>query len=229
LPLVDGAAAPDPDTPLARRLWPRLTAADPVHWPLLDRALVVLADHGMATSTLAARLAASTRAAPPHVVLAALGTLAGPLHGGASRAVHRLFERAHRDEPTRALAQAVRERGRIPGVGHPVHRRRDPRHELLLTRLREGPPDPDRLATVEAVVATIEARADEAPNVDLALGAVTFVAGMDPAAGEVVFALARIAGWMAHALEEYRERPLRFRATGRYVERPLDPAAGVLP
>ncbi len=212
-----------PDAPLARRLWPRLTAAPVDGWVLLDRALVVLADHGMATSTLAARLAASTRAAPHAVVLAGLGALAGPLHGGASRAVHHLLVAAHQRGGPAAVAEALRERGRLPGVGHPIHRTRDPRHELLLEPLLDSDLDPGRLATVARVTEMITTRATGVPNVDLALGSLTFAAGMEPTSGELIFALARLTGWIAHALEEYAETPLRFRAVGRYVARPPAP------
>ncbi|MCF3965257.1 citrate/2-methylcitrate synthase, partial [Streptomyces fuscigenes] len=54
-------------------------------------------------------------------------------------------------------------------------------------------------------------------NVDLALAALTVAAGMDPEAGEAVFAVARTAGWIAHAREEYAEQPLRMRPSGRYT------------
>ncbi|MBX6388992.1 MAG: hypothetical protein IRZ08_08330 [Frankia sp.] len=89
---------PDADTgpepfPLARRLWTRLSplppTADRVH--ALNRALVVLADHELATSTLAARIAASARASLPACLLAALGTLDGGLHGGVSDLVHQML------------------------------------------------------------------------------------------------------------------------------------------
>ena len=55
-----------------------------------------------------------------------------------------------------------------------------------------------------------------APNIDFALGALTYAAGMDADAGELVFAIARSAGWLAHSLEEYEEAPIRFRPVGRY-------------
>ncbi|MEQ8841938.1 MAG: citrate synthase [Acidimicrobiales bacterium] len=209
---------------IAERLWVRLTTADPDQWPVLETALVILADHGMATSTLAARLAASTRAAPHAVLLAGLGPLAGPLHGAASKTVHMMFEDAEANGPDAAIAEVMRRDGRVPGIGHFIHRTRDPRHDLLFDALGEASVDTtvgeDRMDVVASVVARTSERITAAPNVDLALGAMTYITGMGPDAGEVVFAIARTAGWLAHALEEYDESPIRFRPVGRYVARP---------
>ncbi|MFB9840410.1 citrate/2-methylcitrate synthase, partial [Actinoallomurus acaciae] len=84
-------------------------------------------------------------------------------------------------------------------------------------------PDRDRLRVVEAVLAEARARRLPDPAIDVALGALAYVTGMVQGAGEAVFAVARTAGWLAHALEEYaREVPLRPRAvyTGPPPERP---------
>lgn len=205
---------------IADRLWSRLTADDPALADLLDLALILLADHGMATSTLAARLAASTRAAPHAVLLAGLGAVSGPLHGAASGVVHDLFEQAEADGPDAAIAAVIERDGKVPGFGHFIHRTSDPRHDLLMDALGEAPLPDDRLDVVAAVVARTADRIPVAPNVDLALGALTYTAGMQRSAGEVIFAISRTAGWLAHALEEYDEAPIRFRPVGRYEPRP---------
>ena len=204
------------DDRLARRLWGRLTPECVDSWPILDRALTLLADHGMATSTLAARLAASTRAGPYAVLLAALGAVAGPLHGAASRRVHLLFVNAERHGADAAIAEVMRRDGKVPGVGHFIHKTRDPRHDLLFDKLQSSGLDAARLTVVADVVARIADRIPVAPNIDLALGALTYAAGMHADAGELVFAIARSAGWLAHSLEEYDEAPIRFRPVGRY-------------
>lgn len=202
---------------LAERLWVRLTDADPTHWPVLDVALSVLADHGMATSTLAARLAASTRAAPHGVLLAALGAVSGPLHGAASRTVHHLFVDAQERGADAAIAEVMRRDGKVPGIGHFIHRQLDPRHEILLDAIADTAINDDRMDIVASVLSRTSTRIPVAPNIDLALGALTFISDMSPDAGEVIFAIARTAGWIAHALEEYDEAPIRFRPVGRYV------------
>ncbi len=218
MPMLPGAeVGPHGSDQLACHLWPRLTAHPDAPWPLLDRALILLADHGMATSTLAARLAASTRAAPHAVLVAALGALAGPLHGGASRSVHELFDDTERNGADAALAAIMYRDGRVPGIGHFIHKTRDPRHDLLFEAIADAPLDEFRLDVVASVVSRTSDRIPVAPNVDFALGALTYITGMAPTAGEAIFAIARTAGWLAHAIEEYEETPIRFRPVGRYV------------
>lgn len=205
---------------VAERLWSRLTEAEPTNAALLDLALVLLADHGMATSTLAARLAASTRAAPHAVLLAGLGAVSGPLHGGASGVAHQLFVDAEAQGADAALAAAIKRDGKVPGVGHFIHRTRDPRHDLLMDALADAALPDDRMDVVASVVSRTADRIPAAPNVDLALGALTYLTGMVADAGELIFATARTAGWLAHAVEEYDEAPIRFRPVGRYQPRP---------
>ncbi|MBT5137914.1 MAG: hypothetical protein HOM37_02525 [Acidimicrobiaceae bacterium] len=77
-----------------------------------------------------------------------------------------------------------------------------------------------RMDVVASLISLTSERIPVAPNVDFALGALTYIAGMAPDAGEVIFAIARTAGWLAHALEEYNETPIRFRPVGRYVASP---------
>ncbi len=214
LPAV--GTAPPGQVPLAQQLWHRLTANDDIDWPLLDLALVLLADHGMATSTLAARLAASTRGGIHPVVMAGLGTVVGPLHGGASRVVHHMFCDAAERGADSAIAEVLRRDERIPGLGHLIHKTADPRHDLLFDALGESKLDPERSDVVASVISRVSDRYIVAPNIDMALGAFAYMAGMDGDAGEVIFAIARTAGWIAHALEEYEEQPLRFRPVGRY-------------
>ena len=204
---------------LAGHLWVRLGPRRPRGLlPTLNSALVLLADHEMASSTLAARVAASTRADPYAVVMAGLGPLAGPLHGGASRAVRRLLESAAELGATAALAEAARAHGSWPGFGHPLYPNGDPRAQALLDELRDGAGSRRGMGHVEAVLTAARQRAEVAPNVDFALGALGHVADLAPESGEVIFTVSRMAGWIAHAIEEYEEAPLRFRA--RAVPRP---------
>jgi citrate synthase len=174
--------------------------------------LVVLADHELAASTLAARIAASTRADPYEVVLAGMAVVSGPLHGGANVLAHRLLLAAE-SGPEAALAEQLRTIGGLAGFGHPIHRSGDPRSALLLDAVE--PLAGRRWRLVETVMALAAARAPVAPNVDFALGAMAYAAGLPVGATEAVFAVARTAGWLAHAMEEYAEPPLRFRPRAR--------------
>jgi citrate synthase len=173
-------------------------------------ALVLLADHGLAVSTVAARVAASARAPLPAVLGAALGAADGPLHAGASRVAHAFLLQVLQDGPVGALAGLD---GRLPpGFGTVVHTRADPRAEALLDAL---PPGEVADAVPALLVHVLRAHGAGAyPNVDLALAAHAVVHGLGPGAGEFVFAVARTAGWVAHALEEYRAPALRFRVRG---------------
>jgi citrate synthase len=191
------------------------THAAAVPTAAVTAALVLMADHELATSTMAVRVAASARADPYDALLAGLATLAGPLHGGASQQAYELLVVAERDGVARALNDILRERGRLPGFGHTVYTHGDPRFDALLA-LAEPLLSDDRLAIVREVVALAAAHDVPLANCDLALAALSWGTGMPPDAGRTIFAVARVAGWTAHYMEELTERPLRFRARAVY-------------
>ncbi|MFE4373201.1 citrate synthase [Streptomyces sp. NPDC056835] len=221
--LVDALPAVGPprdgDGLLARRLWSRLTARDAGEPGVraLDMALSLLIDHDLAASTLAVRVAASARAHPYAVVSAGLGALEGPLHGAASGLAHRMLtDVLERGSAAAVVADHLRAGRRVPGLGHRLYPGRDPRAEALFTVVAELPGAGPVLAAAREVEATTARHVTLYPNVDLALAALSVTAGMPAEAGETVFAVARTAGWIAHAIEEYAERPLRMRPSGRY-------------
>jgi len=113
----------------------------------------------------------------------------------------------------RVVGDLLRRTGRVPGFGHFVYKTGDPRAVCLLDLVARGAPGSARLAVAEAVLAEMRRRALPEPNIDFALAVLKDVAGMISGAGEAVFAVARTAGWIAHAVEEYaRDVPLRPRA-----------------
>ncbi|NEE32939.1 citrate synthase, partial [Streptomyces sp. SID7982] len=93
----------------------------------------------------------------------------------------------------------------------------DPRAAVLFELLADVPQAAGALAAAREVVATTARHAPLHANIDLALAVLSVSRGMAPDAGETVFAVSRTAGWIAHALEEYRERPLRIRPSGQYT------------
>ena len=198
------------------RLWPRLSPDDPPPGLLdaLRAALVLLADHELAASTLAARVAASVRADPYAVVATGLGAVGGALHGGASLGAETMLAAAQDAAAApRVVGELLRRGERVPGFGHFVYRGGDPRAGLLLAMVARAVPASPRLAVVDAVLAEMHRRSLPEPNIDFALAVLASCAGMIRGAGEVIFAVARTAGWLAHALEEYTARtPLRPRA-----------------
>lgn len=182
----------------------------------VNSTLVLLADHELATSTLAVRVATSVRASPIASLIAGLATVEGDLHGTASLHVHRMFEQIEAegsDGAERVLTGYRRRRERVPGFGHKIYRDRDPRFHLLLDRVRELPDPFGRMCVVDDTAQMAGTLVSRLTNVDLALGALTYIAGLP--ADTPLFAVARIAGWTAHHLEELRERPLRFRGLAR--------------
>jgi len=198
---------------VAERLWGKLAPGppEPAMLRILDAALVLLADHELAASTVAARVAASVRADPYAVASAGLATASGALHAGASLHIETLLADVRRpDQAARAVGDWLRRGERIRGFGHVVYHGEDPRGAFLLARLREAAAGSQRLAAAEAVIAAARRRRLPAPNVDFALATLASVASMTRGAGEAIFVIARTAGWLAHALEEYqRGTPIR--------------------
>jgi citrate synthase len=206
-------AAIDPAVPatgrIAERLARALGARDPATaGPVVDAALVLIADHELAASTMAARLAASFAADPYAAVTAGLAALSGARHGAASLEVEALLEEIATDGAAAAIGARLRRDENLPGLGHPLYPDGDPRARALLALLPNAPPD------VAAILDAVRVRGLPAPNVDLALGSLARALGMRRGTGETIFAVGRTAGWLAHIAEEYGEpSALRFRAT----------------
>ncbi len=217
--MVDSLPGPAASGGIAARLWVKLGPARP-RSRLVDAlraALVLVADHELAASTLAARVAASVHADPYAVVMAGLGTMSGPLHGGASLGAESLLAEADGPGSVREILGLRLRRGeRIPGYGHMVYRPTDARATVLLDRIRALAPSHPKLAVAEAMLAEARRRRVPEPNIDFALAVLTQVAGMRIGAGEAIFAVARTAGWLAHAREEY-ERRTRLRLRAVYI------------
>jgi citrate synthase len=211
--------------PIAARLAGRLCTG-PVPDGLtrvIGVALVLAADHELAASTLAARVAASMRADPYAVVATALGAMGGALHGGAALGAELMLSSAQSpaDVP-RVVGDRLRRGERLPGFGHFVYKGGDPRANLLLRVVAEFAAGSPRLEVAEAVIAQVRRRALPEPNIEFALAVLADVAGMIRGAGEAIFATARTAGWLAHALEEY-ERNIPIRPRGVYIGPPPHP------
>ena len=181
----------------------------------LDAALVWCADHELNASTFAARVAASTGAGLHAVFSAALATLSGPLYGGASRAVQALFDAVASRGSARAVLAQHRQLGvPLPGLGHPLYPDGDPRAQDLL----------DRAATTDSpgwrlVDRTLDALLDHGhppPNLDFGLAALCHALSLPVGAPRALFAIGRMAGWVAH-LQEQRAHGHLIRPRARYT------------
>ncbi len=170
--------------------------AGPKAADVIRRALVLTADHELNASTYAARVVASTRAPLGACVVAGLAALTGPLHGGMTDMVRGLMT-----EPESAIAARLARGEKLPGFGHPLYPDGDPRAIALLDRTGMRPRG-RRLAEL------VQAATGLAPNVDFALLMLEKRYRLPHGAAFALFAVGRTVGWIAHALEQWREGKL---------------------
>lgn len=208
----EGGGDEGDDASIARSLAIRLGAPSPSRELVsaIDRALILVADHELNASTFTARVAASTGASLYACVGAALGTFTGPKHGGASDRVDALLYEAERfGSLQRALIELSRRGDRLAAFGHPLYSHGDPRFEPIIEAL---PPERVSHTLAELEDARV-ALALDFPNVDMGLALLARCFGLRAGAGATIFAIGRMAGWIAHALEQREDdRILRPRA-----------------
>ena len=180
----------------------------------LDTYLVTVSDHGLNASTFAARVIASTRAGLTSAVLGGISALKGPLHGGAPGPVIEMLDEIGAPANARAwIEQALARGDRLMGFGHRVYRVRDPRADALkaaVRRLDDGSnARPGRIAFAEAVeAAALAILKEHKPNRPLDTNVEFYTAlllealDFPPSAFTCVFAMGRVAGWIAHAREQ---------------------------
>lgn len=204
-----------PEALIARSLG-LITVAGELYGDLIDlddeltqALLVALIDNGLAASTTAARVAASARAGWYDVVSAGLAAMGGRLHGGAPLAARLLLREVMTGgDPREVVARAVETHGNVPGFGHVVYRDDDPRAKVLTRVVRPSGRADDELAAIAAL-----RKAARAPmNVDAMSAVICQALSLPDRAGEALSQLARTVGITAHAIEEYAEQPLRWRA-----------------
>jgi citrate synthase len=185
------------------RFWKRPEASDAIR-----RALVLLSEHELNASTFATRIAASTGAPLAAAVLAGIATLSGPLHGSASQSMVPLVAEAQRVGAEAAIGNALRLGQPLPCFGHRLYDG-DVRAKALMESF-ELP------ALYLALAQAGERLTGEKPNIDFALAALTSAFDLPEDAPLQLFALARTAGWLAHALEQVETGTL-IRPRARYV------------
>lgn len=176
---------------------------------LVRRALALLADHELNPSTFAARVTASTGASIPACLLAGMGALSGPRHGGAGLALAALAAEAERDGAGEAVDRWLASGQLLPGFGHTLYPSGDPRAAALLRDLSLDPLlERLRRAGCEAT--------GRLPNIDFALLALTRQLGLPARSPLRLFAVGRSIGWAAHAIEQALSGAV-IRPRARYV------------
>jgi 2-methylcitrate synthase len=188
-----------------------------------DVAMILHAEHEMNASTFTARVVAGTGADLTAAVVAAIGALSGPLHGGANEAAMALFERiGSADRAPDEVRAALERKEKLFGFGHPLYRAYDPRAVILkkLSReLSEDAGEPNWYAITEATERTVVEEKGLYPNVDLYSGSVYRYLGIPTDLFTPLFAASRVAGWAAHVLEQQADNKI-IRPSAEYVGEP---------
>jgi citrate synthase len=220
-----GPVAPDPALSHAANFLYMLRGERPdaVSTRAFDVALTLHADHELNASTFAGRVAAATLTDIYSAVVAAIGALKGPLHGGANADVMRMLLELGQDATADRVDQAIRaklaRKEKIPGFGHRVYRTEDPR----ATHLRRMSHDLGKRAGSTAwydmsqcIEAIVKGDKRLNPNVDFYSASVYYALGIPIDLYTPVFAVSRISGWTAHILEQYANNRL-IRPRAEYV------------
>jgi citrate synthase len=207
-------------------LW-MMTGESPVpqHARAIEQYLILTIDHGFNASTFTARVIASTGADCAAAVVGAVGSLSGPLHGGApSRALDLLNEIASRDRIDAVVRPRIERGERIMGFGHPVYRTDDPR-SLLLREIARGLGGPLVELAVDVEKRIVELLAELKPgrelyaNVEFYAGVVMATCGLPGSVFTPTFASSRVIGWGANILEQATDSKI-IRPSARYVGPP---------
>lgn len=170
---------------------------------LVRCALVLCADHELNASSFATRVAASTGSSLHAAVCAGLATLSGPHHGGAVPRAHAFIQEILREQkPAERVRERLRRGDVLPGFGHPLYDEGDPRAKVLLDALHATHPRPAKLSAIQQLVDTTQSQCGRRPNLDFALAAIASAYDLGADAALSMFAAGRMAGWLAHALEQ---------------------------
>lgn len=196
---------------------------DPLAAKAFDVSLTLHAEHTMNASTFSARVTASTLTDPYAVIASAVGTLGGPLHGGANEEVIAMLEQLQSVDNARSyVEQCIQQKSKIMGFGHRVYKVKDPR-AIILQNLAEQlfakfgrDKYYDIAVELERVVGENLGHKGIYPNVDFYSGLVYRKIGIPTDLFTPVFAIARVAGWLAHWKEQLGENRI-YRPTQVYM------------
>ncbi len=197
---------------------------DPFTEKILNAMLILHADHTMNASTLSARVVGSTLADPYTVVSSAIGTLSGPLHGGANeKVIHMLKEIGTKENARPYIEGMIARHEKIMGVGHRVYMTKNPRATFLQAyahRLFANSSDGSKLLEIaEEVEKVVDERLSEKklyPNVDFYSGIALHGLGISTELFTPIFAMGRVAGWLSHWLEQLKTNKI-YRPDQKYT------------
>jgi len=189
----------------------------------LDVAFVLHADHGMNASTFSARVTISTLSDMYSAITSAIGTLKGPLHGGANEEViHMLTEIGSEDKVDAYIDNQLAQKKKIMGIGHRVYKTLDPRAphlRAMAVKLSEKIGEPKWIRMSERIAELMKQKKNLNANVDFYSATVYHSLGIPTDLFTPVFAIARTSGWTAHVLEQLEDNRL-YRPLSEYVGEP---------
>jgi citrate synthase len=191
---------------------------------VLDQCLILHADHGLNASTFAARITASTLSNLHSSITSAIGTLKGPLHGGANEQVMRmLLEIGNGDRVEQYMRGAFAAKKKIMGFGHRVYKADDPRAlwlQRLAAHLAETSGNRRWYDMSERIRSIVQSEKPLPVNVDFYSASVYYTLGIPIDLFTPIFAISRVAGWTAHVYEQYSDNRL-IRPESEYIG-PMD-------
>jgi citrate synthase len=186
----------------------------------LDVAYVLHADHGMNASTFSARVTIATLSDIYSAITSAIGTLKGPLHGGANEGViHMLQEIGDEDKVDAWVEEQLAQKKKIMGIGHRVYKVLDPRAphlRAMAIKLSNELGEPKWIKMSERIAAIMKERKGLNANVDFYSATVYYSLGIPTDMFTPIFAIARASGWTAHVLEQLADNRL-YRPLSEYV------------
>lgn len=186
----------------------------------LDVAYVLHADHGMNASTFSARVTIATLSDIYSAITSAIGTLKGPLHGGANEGViHMLQEIGSEDKVDAWVNEQLAQKKKIMGIGHRVYKVLDPRAphlRAMAVKLSEELGEPKWIRMSERIAAIMKEKKGLNANVDFYSATVYYSLGIPTDMFTPIFAVARTSGWTAHVLEQLADNRL-YRPLSEYV------------
>jgi citrate synthase len=190
----------------------------------LDVAFVLHADHGMNASTFSARVTISTLSDFYSAITSAIGTLKGPLHGGANEGViHMLKEIGSEENVDAYIEKQLAEKKKIMGIGHRVYKTLDPRAphlRAMAIKLSEKLGDPKWIRMSERIAQLMKEKKNLNANVDFYSATVYYSLGIPTDLFTPIFAIARCSGWCAQVLEQLEDNRL-YRPLSEYVGEPV--------
>lgn len=190
----------------------------------LDVAFILHADHGMNASTFSARVTISTLTDFYSAITAAIGTLKGPLHGGANEGVINMLEEIGSEENVDAyIEKQLAEKKKIMGIGHRVYKTLDPRAphlRAMAVKLSEKIGDAKWIRMSERIAQVMKEKKNLNANVDFYSATVYYSLGIPTDLFTPIFAIARCSGWCAQVLEQLEDNRL-YRPLSEYVGEPV--------